>query len=317
MKSPIVSLQESFPMFPMWFKPDVTGEAYQHVTYLPWGEVFVEQRNTQTRRNTFLYTGKELDEMTGLYYYEQRYYDPLKSYFLGVDQLTDKYPHISGFAYVANNPMIFVDPDGRDIRLSSEVVDGKTIITVTVTGKLINESGKAYTAEQMQAYADRLVSSISSAYTGSDGDVSWKGVANITLVSDDNPLGATNHAFRIVDQGKIPGADGENGVLGMAPFGENVVYLSNHMLDRTQATEGTYAGTGKTDVGTGTLERTGPHELGHSGNLKHPTSGTMDGNLMHQTKQPNAGMKLTKDQILQMQKDYDAGKLNQGKQKVE
>ena len=38
---------------------------------------------------------------------------------------------------------------------------------------------------------------------------------------------------------------------------------------------------------------------------------------MHQTKQSNAGMKLTKDQILQMQKDYDAGKLNQGKQKVE
>ncbi len=49
---------------------DVTGEAYQHVAYLPWGEVFVEQRNTQSSRNTFLYTGKELDEMTGLYYYE-------------------------------------------------------------------------------------------------------------------------------------------------------------------------------------------------------------------------------------------------------
>ena len=31
----------------------------------------------------------------------------------------------------------------------------------------------------------------------------------------------------------------------------------------------------------------------------------------------DVGMKLTKDQILQMQKDYDAGKLNQGKQKVE
>ena len=31
----------------------------------------------------------------------------------------------------------------------------------------------------------------------------------------------------------------------------------------------------------------------------------------------DVGMKLTKDQILQMQKDYDAGKLNQGKQKLE
>ena len=94
---------------------DVLGEAYQHIEYLPWGEVFVEERNTQTSRNTFLYTGKELDEATGLYYYEQRYYDPNKSTFLGVDQLTDKYPHISGFAYVGNNPMIYIDPTGMII----------------------------------------------------------------------------------------------------------------------------------------------------------------------------------------------------------
>ncbi len=110
---------------------DVTGEAYQHVAYLPWGEVFVEERNTQSSRNTFLYTGKELDEMTGLYYYEQRYMNPKFSIFLGVDQLTDKYPHISGFAYVANNPMILVDPDGRDLKVVQnsegvyEVVGGK------------------------------------------------------------------------------------------------------------------------------------------------------------------------------------------------
>ena len=274
---------------------------------------------TGTDTYNYKYNGKELQNEfdINLYDYGARNYDPAIGRWMNIDPLAEKFNNLTPYSYVANNPLIYVDPDGRDIKLASEVVDGKTTITVTVTGKLINESGKAYTAEQMQAYTDRLVSSISSAYTGSDGDVSWKGVANITLVSDDNPLGATDHAFRIVDQGKIPGAEGENGVLGMAPFGENVVYLSNHILDRTQATEGTYSGTGKTDAGTGTLERTGPHELGHSGNLKHPTPGTMDGNLMHQTKQPNAGMKLTKDQILQMLKDYDAGKLNQGKQKVE
>jgi len=290
----------------------------QQKGYYPFG-MEISQFSAGTGTNKYLYNGKEIQDDFGLYWYDYgaRFYDPQLGRWHSVDPHASSYPSLSPYSFVANNPLIYVDPDGRDIKLASEVVDGKTIITVTVTGKLINESGKAYTTEQMQAYTDRLVSSISSAYTGSDGDVSWKGVANITLVSDDNPLGATDHAFRIVDQGKIPGAEGENGVLGMAPFGENVVYLSNHMLDRTQATEGTYSGTGKTDAGTGTLERTGPHELGHSGNLKHPTPGTMDGNLMHQTKQPNAGMKLTKDQILQMQKDYDAGKLNQGKQKVE
>lgn len=92
---------------------NVTGEAYQHVAFLPWDEVFVEQRNTQSSRNTFLYTGKELDEMTGLYYYEQRYYDPNKSTFLGVDQLTDKGRGLSPYMYSFNNPILYKDPDGN------------------------------------------------------------------------------------------------------------------------------------------------------------------------------------------------------------
>lgn len=317
----ITKILEQNHYYPFGLKHEKYGvTSYQ---YIDDEDYYIGGYNLASRykRNEYQYkyNGKEFQDELNLnvYDYGARNYQPDLGRYFNVDPHAENYYSISPYAYVANNPIIYVDPDGRDIRLASEVVDGKTIITITVTGKLINESGKAYTAEQMQAYTDRLVSSISSAYTGSDGDVSWKGVANITMVSDDNPLGATDHAFRIVDQGKIPGAEGENGVLGRAPFGENVVYLSNHMLDRTQATEGTYAGTGKTDAGTGTLERTGPHELGHSGNLKHPTPGTMDGNLMHQTKQPNAGVKLTKDQILQMQKDYDAGKLNQGKQKIE
>jgi hypothetical protein len=35
---------------------------------------------------------------------------------------------------------------------------------------------------------------------------------------------------------------------------------------------------------------------------------------MHQTREKNAGMKLSIDQIMKMQKDYDEGILNQGSQ---
>ncbi len=279
-----------------------------------------EQRLEGTFENVYKFNGKELDIETGLYYYGARYYNPSLSIWASVDPLAEKYPNIGGYTYCANNPIIYIDPDGRDIKVASQVVDGKTVITVTVTGKLINDSGNAYTQEQLQAYTDRLTASIASTYTGADGDVSWKGVANITVATDDNKLSSTDHAFRIVDKDKIPKESGgfeAEGTLGKAPFGENIVYLSQHMLDRIQATEGEYAGTGKTSSGTGTLERTGPHELGHSGNLKHPTPGTMDANLMHQTKQPNAGTEITKDQILEIKKAFDDGKLNQGKQKIE
>jgi RHS repeat-associated protein len=92
---------------------DASGEVYQHTQYFPFGETFVEER-TGTQYTPYLYNGKELDEETGLYYYGARYYDPRMGMFYGVDVLAEKYIGISSYAYVANNPLIFVDPDGRD-----------------------------------------------------------------------------------------------------------------------------------------------------------------------------------------------------------
>jgi RHS repeat-associated protein len=90
------------------------GDVVQHVEYVPFGEVFIEERNN-TWNTPFLFNAKELDEETGLYYYGARYYDPRTSVFLGVDPLAEKYPGISSYAYCANNPVRFVDPDGRDV----------------------------------------------------------------------------------------------------------------------------------------------------------------------------------------------------------
>lgn len=53
--------------------------------------------------------------MTGLYYYEKRYYDPNKSTFLAVDPLAEKYSSLSPYAYCANNPLRYIDPDGMQI----------------------------------------------------------------------------------------------------------------------------------------------------------------------------------------------------------
>ena len=58
--------------------------------------------------------GKEKDFETGYHYYGARYYDSEKIKWLSVDPLSDKYPSMSPYAYCANNPVILVDPDGRD-----------------------------------------------------------------------------------------------------------------------------------------------------------------------------------------------------------
>jgi len=56
-----------------------------------------------------------LDEETGLYYYGARYYDAQTSVWLSVDPMADKYPEFSAYVFSGNNPVLYVDPDGRDI----------------------------------------------------------------------------------------------------------------------------------------------------------------------------------------------------------
>ena len=51
-----------------------------------------------------------------------RFYDPATAIFLQQDPLAEKYYNLSPYAYCANNPVNFVDPDGRFIGFISDVV---------------------------------------------------------------------------------------------------------------------------------------------------------------------------------------------------
>jgi RHS repeat-associated protein len=55
------------------------------------------------------YTGKDFDEDAGLYYFNARWYDPGTGRFITEDPARDG---ISWYAYVANNPLRYVDPSG-------------------------------------------------------------------------------------------------------------------------------------------------------------------------------------------------------------
>jgi RHS repeat-associated protein len=93
------------------FLTDANGNPYQFLLYLPFGETLAEQKSggfsTQYRFN-----GKEQDQMTGLYNYGARFYDPMVSGWLSVDPLTEKYPGWSAYNYVMNNPIRLIDPTG-------------------------------------------------------------------------------------------------------------------------------------------------------------------------------------------------------------
>ena len=92
---------------------DILGNTVQHLEYIPFGEVFIDERAaTSTWSTPYKFNAKELDEETGLYYYGARYYDPRTSVWISVDPLAEKYPNMSSYVYCEDNPVVLIDPDG-------------------------------------------------------------------------------------------------------------------------------------------------------------------------------------------------------------
>jgi len=90
---------------------NLDGEVVQHIEYVPFGEVFIEERNN-IWNTPYLFNAKEFDEETGLYYYGARYYDPRLSLWISTDPLEEFYPNITSYTYCHNNPIILIDPSG-------------------------------------------------------------------------------------------------------------------------------------------------------------------------------------------------------------
>ena len=80
--------------------------------YIPYGEVFVEERNNSFSTN-YLFNAKELDNETGLYYYGARYLDPTGAMWLSVDPMWEKNIDANPYNYCHGNPITMVDPDGN------------------------------------------------------------------------------------------------------------------------------------------------------------------------------------------------------------
>ena len=98
---------------------DLDGHITQNVVYIPYGEVFVEERNGSWA-SSYLFNAKELDEETGLYYYGARYLDPVGARWLSVDPMWENDPDKTPYNYYLNNPVKLVDPDGRRDIINAE-----------------------------------------------------------------------------------------------------------------------------------------------------------------------------------------------------
>ena len=122
------------------FVTDWKGRQYEHIEYTPYGELWIEEVAAGLDKLPFRFTGKELDEETGLYYYGARYLDPKYSRWLSGDPALNEYIPSPGtepsklagmggvyntinlqlYHYSNNNPITYIDPDGREISWRQE-----------------------------------------------------------------------------------------------------------------------------------------------------------------------------------------------------
>ena len=97
------------------FVTDQNQTVTQGFLYAPFGEITTEY-DINFGYNVlpkYSFNAKELDEETGMYYYEARYYKP--PVFTSRDPMFEKYFWMTPYAYCANNPVKYVDPSGEEM----------------------------------------------------------------------------------------------------------------------------------------------------------------------------------------------------------
>ncbi|QQO10706.1 toxin TcdB middle/N-terminal domain-containing protein [Breznakiella homolactica] len=147
---------------------DYNGVMYERLEYTPYGEVWIEERGNGEEGLPFRFTGKEMDEETGLYYYGARYLDPKMSRWLSTDPAMGEYvpgapvneevrkrngnlPGMGGvynyvnlhtYHYAGNNPVKYTDPDGMEIKWArGEGVSDKQFERIQKIAEQLKASG--------------------------------------------------------------------------------------------------------------------------------------------------------------------------------
>jgi RHS repeat-associated protein len=189
------------------FVTDDEGELYEHAQYFPFGEQWVLQQGNQSL--PYLFTSKELDEETGLYYFGARYLDGRAGQWLSPDPAFNDHvgvveesrgiytpANLALFSYTVNNPLVMKDPDGRDwFKVDGKYTfyPGKTfrgqkgseyLVEFVKTG--VTENGAVVGTLTLYRQLD-VIAEDKSTFSGGNGRPADDGTYNINLTVRNEP----------------------------------------------------------------------------------------------------------------------------------
>ena len=107
---------------------DGSGNVVEQLSYDSFGN------SAGSARTRYGYTGRERDPDTSLVHYRTRFYDPQPGKFIGEDSI-GLWGGVNLFAYVGNNPVLYLDPMGTQMRSDRNWNTGEKN---PLTGKLLS-----------------------------------------------------------------------------------------------------------------------------------------------------------------------------------
>jgi RHS repeat-associated protein len=184
--------------------------------YYPGGALFNSYIRENSVVNKYKYQKKEYQEDLGLnlYDFHWRQYDPWDLHTTTMDPHANKYPTLSPYSWAGNNPMKFVDPDGKDIVINytddkgkKQTYDYKNGSTYGGNNKFIKNFYAAVTILN-KAGAGKMIESLennkakfsinqgtSNRYDPQTKQITWDPTRTVTTTSKNvlSPMSLLNH----------------------------------------------------------------------------------------------------------------------------
>lgn len=164
------------------------GNIVQQTDYYPFGMDIKSYSNGA--ENKYRYNGKEIqdDVINGKslqwYEYGARFYDPTVPHFLQVDPHADKYYNTSPYAYCLNNPLRYIDPNGKD----GDVEINKDKMKISVSVYIYGSGASDKQATKMQT---AIMSDWNKGFSYTDSKTGQKYAVNfdvkVQVYNKDNP----------------------------------------------------------------------------------------------------------------------------------